>query len=257
MKRVTPAFAAQLFAVSNLAFLGVDIALAHAENHYARIEEWIPLGFSALATVLLLPGLFVPQRRIPLLVGTLSIAIGVAGMIYHLRSGFFLEQTVRGLVYAAPFAAPLAYVGVGLLVLLSRLEKPESPAWGAWVLMLALGGFIGNFVLTLTDHAQNAFYSKSEWLAVASSALACGFLLLAALQPHNRPHLRITLGILFLQVLVGLIGAAMHWEGIVARPGSSFVDRVIHGPPAFAPLLFADLALLAAIGIWSLRRTPA
>lgn len=257
MKRMTPAFAANLFAVANLAFLGADIALAHAENHYARPEEWIPLGFSALATALLLPGLFAAQRRVPIVVGALSIAVGVAGVIYHLRSGFFIEQTVRGLVYAAPFAAPLAYVGVGLLVLLSQLEQPESTAWSTWVLVLALGGFAGNFVLTLTDHAQNAFFSKSEWLAVGSSAFACGFLLLAAMRPQNRTHLSATLAVLFLQVIVGLIGAAMHWEGIAARPGSSLADRVIHGPPAFAPLLFADLALLAAIGIWSLRRTPA
>jgi hypothetical protein len=255
MKRLTPAFAADVFAISNLGFLGVDIALAHQANRYARVEEWLPVAFSAGATVLLAPILFgARMRRIAILVGVLSIALGIAGLIYHLRSGFFLEQTVRGLVYAAPFAAPLAYVGVGLLVLLSRLETPESPTWAAWILMLALGGFIGNFVLTLTDHAQNAFFSKSEWIAVGSAAFAVGFLAIATLRPHDRVHLRITLGVLAIQVVVGIAGAVLHWRGILSRPGP-IVDRVIYGPPAFAPLLFADLALLAGIGMWSLRRT--
>src|SRR5262249_8724194 len=244
MKRLTPAFAAEAFAVSNLGFLGVDIALAHAENHYASRMEWLPVAFSALATILLVPTLFVPLRRITIAVATGAILLGVTGMIYHLRSGFFVEQTLRGLVYAAPFAAPLAYVGVGLLLLLSRLEEPETTIWSAWVLFLALGGFVGNFVLTLTDHAQNAFFSRSEWIAVRSSAFAVGFLLIATLRPNDRAHLRATQLVLLLQVVVGILGAVLHWRGIFARPGATFTDRLLHGPPAFAPLLFADLALL-------------
>jgi hypothetical protein len=148
-------------------------------------------------------------------------------------------------------------VGVGLLLLLSRLEEPETTTWSAWVLVLALGGFVGNFVLTLTDHAQNALFSRSEWIAVGASAFAVGFLVVAAVQPHDRAHLRATQLVMLLQIAVGILGAVLHWRGIFVRPGATFTDRVLHGPPAFAPLLFADLALLAGIGIWSLRRAPA
>ena len=45
------------------------------------------------------------------------------------------------------------------------------------MLLLALGGFVGNFVFSLTDHAQNGFFNPLEWIPVVSSALAVGFLL--------------------------------------------------------------------------------
>ncbi len=42
-------------------------------------------------------------------------------MIWHLRGDFFQEQTLKNLVYTAPFAAPLAYTGLGLLLILDRM----------------------------------------------------------------------------------------------------------------------------------------
>ena len=40
------------FAVFNLAILGLDIYLAHSVNSFAHWAEWIPLGFSAIASAL-------------------------------------------------------------------------------------------------------------------------------------------------------------------------------------------------------------
>src|SRR5262249_33790614 len=150
------------------------------------------------------------MRPIAIAVAAGSIAIGLAGMIYHLQSGFFREQTLRALVYAAPFAAPLAYVGVGLLILLSRLEQPQSLAWSAWVVFLALGGFAGNFVLSLTDHAQNGFFRDSEWIAVGAAAFGVSFLLMAVLRPRDRPLLYICLFVLAGEAVVGLAGQILH-----------------------------------------------
>src|SRR5437588_240426 len=87
-----------------------------------------------------------------------------------------LWVTVFGLVNAAPFAAPLAYTGLGLLLLMNRMVPADTPEWPRWVLLLALGGFFGNFLFSLTDHAQNAFHSWTEWIPVVSSALTVGFL---------------------------------------------------------------------------------
>ena len=47
----------EIFAFANLAFLGMDVALAHASNAFAHRAEWAPVAFSAAATLLLLPGL--------------------------------------------------------------------------------------------------------------------------------------------------------------------------------------------------------
>jgi len=52
LARVAPRRAAHVFAVANIAFLGVDISLAHMENAFARRLESAPIVFSAVATAL-------------------------------------------------------------------------------------------------------------------------------------------------------------------------------------------------------------
>jgi len=115
--------AVEAFVLANLGFLALDVYIAHAVNAFEREAEWIPFYFSLAAPVVLLMSYFVRGRasRITgLLVGWTSVAVGVAGMVFHLQSHFFAEQTIRNLVYTAPFVAPLAYAGLGLLLILDR-----------------------------------------------------------------------------------------------------------------------------------------
>src|SRR5262245_42716078 len=176
----------EVFVLVNLAFLGPDIYLAHSTNSFRHRAEYVPLLFSLAAPVLLLAGAVSLGlwssasiwRLLGLLVGWAAVAVGVAGLLWHLEGRFFRELTLESLVYTAPFAAPLAYTGIGLLLIMNRMVDPESPEWPQWVLLLALGGFVGNFIFSLADHAQNAFFRRTEWIPVAASALAVGFLLL-------------------------------------------------------------------------------
>jgi hypothetical protein len=46
----------------------------------------------------------------------------------------------------------------GMLLILNRMESTASDEWARWILVLSLGGFFGNFVLSLTDHAENGFF---------------------------------------------------------------------------------------------------
>ena len=55
------------------------------------------------------------MRHAGLVVGYASIAVGLAGVAYYLNSQFFSQWTIRSLVYTAPFAAPVAYAGLGFL----------------------------------------------------------------------------------------------------------------------------------------------
>lgn len=259
LPRLAPEHAVEAFIWSNLAFLGIDIALAHAENRYARAAEWVPLGFSALAALLLLPGLLSARRRaasrwLALGIGGAAVLLGVSGMLYHLASAFFERQTLANLVYAAPFIAPLAYVGLGLLLLMTRLQRPEDPDWASWLLLLTLGGCVGNLGLSLLDHAQNGFARPAEWVSVGTAAFGTSFLLVAMLRPGERGFGLLTLGVLGLQAVVGVVGFALHLGADLARPGAALSERLIHGAPLFAPLLFADLALLGAIGLWARLR---
>ena len=115
-------------------------------------------------------------------------------------------------------------------------------------MFFALGGFLGVFVLALCDHAQNGFFHASEWWPVVVSALAAGFLA-TALTDRSGAFARICLGMLGVQALVGLAGFYLHVAADVNGLSASLYENFVHGAPVFAPLLFVDLAVLAAIGL--------
>ena len=246
----------EVFAVFNLVVLGLDIYLAHSVNEFAHLAEWLPLGFSALAPLLLVPGCWRggahlgARRQIGLLVGGASIGVGLLGMFLHLESTFFAEQTLRNLVYTAPFAAPLAYTGVGFLLILNRMEPVPSREWGPWVIFLALAGFVGLLAVALGDHAQNGFFELAEWIPVISAAFAVGFLLTAILRPWDRAFGRVCLGVMGVQALVGGLGFFLHTRADLGGFSESLWENVIFGAPVFAPLLFGNLSILGAIGLW-------
>jgi hypothetical protein len=261
----------EAFIAVNLAFLTLDIYVAHSVNDFRHPAEWIPFGFSivgALAVAANLPGALRYALSRPasaahpfhsgagrwtgLIVGWTSIAVGVAGLIWHLQSHFFRAATLKNLVYSAPFIAPLAYTGIGLLLLVNRLVPHRSRGWARWVLFLAWGGFLGNFGLSLLDHAQNGFYYWTEWIAVVVSAVAVGFVLMLIPGRPNRLLLGLGAAILGLQAITGMVGLGLHLRPLLQPSPAPLLDRIVHGAPVFAPLLFVNLALLAAIGVWHL-----
>jgi hypothetical protein len=271
-----PLAIAELFLVANISFLTVDVAIAHSANDFARPAEWAPVAFSLLAAVALLaaaalagsicpplpprakhPRRAVGTRRwiawvLGLVVGALAVGMGLAGLIFHLQSAFFQQQTLRNLVYAAPFAAPLSYAGLGLLAILNRLVPSRTIEWARWVVFLALGGFLGNFVLSLTDHAQNGFFDGREWIAVVAAAFAVGGLLAALFDYGNRPYLWLCLCMMLVEIIVGLLGWYYHIRAILRSPMNDVWDKILYSAPVFAPLLFANLAILAVLGLWAM-----
>ncbi|MEP7304389.1 MAG: hypothetical protein ABJA98_02615 [Acidobacteriota bacterium] len=251
------------FVVANFAGLVLDIYLAHSENAFRRPVEYVPLYFSAAAPPLLLAGIALRTRAHALwtdvgyLIGWLAVLIGLAGVVLHLDSRFFESRTLRSLTYAAPFAAPLAYTGLGLLLIVNRMVKPDDSEWAQWVLLMALGGFAGNFVFSLTDHAMNGFFNPAEWVPVVSSAFAVSFLLVPFLMEVTRRFLTLCAVVLGAQALVGVLGFALHLQAVVRQPGRTFFERLLSGAPPMAPLLFPNLVILALIGLWVLgRRLP-
>ena len=253
----------ELFVLLNFGGLVLDIYLAHSQNLFRRTSEYVPLYFSLAAAVAL--AIVLPLRRqwpavwrdVGHLVGWLAVATGLAGVVLHLDSRFFDERTIRSLTYAAPFAAPLAFTGLGLLLILNRLVAADTTEWAHWVILLALGGFIGNFVFSLTDHAQNGFFNPIEWVPVVSSAFAIGFLIVPFAAEVGIAYLRLCGAILVVQALVGVIGFGLHAQADFRQPAGSLFERVLTGAPPMAPLLFPNLVVLGGIGLWALSRQPA
>jgi hypothetical protein len=250
----------ELFVTVNLAILAADIYVAHSVNHFARAAEYIPLYFSLaasalLAVVIVLRWVFhfdAAWRDVGYLIGWLSILVGLGGVLYHLASSFFLARTLKSLTYAAPFAAPLAYTGLGFLLLVNRMVAPRSAEWAHWVILMALGGFFGNFVLTLTDHASNGFFTRTEWIPVVSSAFATGFLIVPLITTVTRRFLDLCLIVLIVQGLVGVLGFWYHLQANLIAPEHTLFEKLVNGAPPLAPLLFPNLVGLALIGLWAL-----
>ncbi len=248
------------FAWSNLTFLAVDILVAHSANQFKHREEWIPFFFSVFCAVPLIlslrricnPAAEPVSLRMVKICGGISILIGISGLGYHLASQFLRQQTIKNLVYTAPLIAPLAYAGIGLLLLFNRTTR-ESRDWAHAMLFLAIGGFFGNFVLTLCDHAQNGFFYREEWVAVISAALAVGFLSATILMTPGGAWPRIIGSVMALQAIVGMVGLGFHLRGEILQRGLTW-DALVFGPPIFAPLLYPNLAIVAAFGLFELYR---
>ena len=132
------------------------------------------------------------------------------------------------------------------------MVSDREPEWAQWVIFLALGGFVGNFIFSVTDHAQNGFFHRTEWIPVVSSAIAVGFLIVPLLVRTNRAFLRLCGGVMLAQVAVGAIGFGLHARADWHGTGENLFLRIVHGAPIFAPTLFCDLAVLAGIGLWVL-----
>lgn len=249
----------EAFAVLNVGVLAFDIYLAHSVNQFRNHAEYIPLIFSATAPLFLIVGLTLRYRWPPVwkdlgyLVGWVAVLVGLTGVILHLESRFFYERTLQSLTYSAPFAAPLAYTGLGFLLIMNRMVDPESEEWGQWVLFLTLGGFVGNFVFSLADHAGNGFFHPLEWVPVVASAIAVGFLAVPLMMRVSRQYIELCAALLFLQAGVGFWGFFLHAAGNLRGPSVHPFDNFIYGAPPMAPLLFPNLMVLGLIGLWQLR----
>jgi len=236
------------FVAANLAFLAIDILLAHSINQFAHWAEWIPFCFSVIAPPFLILG---REKKRSIVIGVISISIGVIGALLHLESQFFKDFTLKSLVYTAPFVAPLAYGGLGLLVIANELFEASETRWSYAVLFAACGGYFGNFILALCDHAQNGFFHWSEWIPVVAGALGTGFLGAPMLLDATWRYTRAALFVMGIGVIVGSLGFVLHLRAdIMAR---EFVFRA----PLFAPLLFPNLSLLGAFALFDLQSKKA
>jgi len=258
-----PWFLVDAFCLVNLGFLTLDIYLAHSFNEFRKWQEYIPLYFSALTPFVLGTGLILRSRwravwaDLGYLVGWSAVLIGLTGVLLHLDSLFFYERTIKSLTYSAPFIAPLAYCGLGFLLVMNRMVDSQSKEWAEWTVFFALGGFVGNFGLTLSDHAANGFFYRTEWVGVGASAVAVGFLVTPLLLQVSRGFLSLCALVLVAEAAVGVWGFLLHAEANLHGPSTHALRNFTFGAAPFAPLLFPNLVMLGMIGLWRLHSLAA
>ena len=244
------------FIIANLAFLALDVFLAHSINNFVHPAEWVPFYFSLGASGLLALTVFTERKRgkywCRISIGWGGIGIGITGMIFHLNSHFFSSLTLKNLIYAAPFVAPLAFTGLGFLLIMNSMISDADSEWAQWVVFLAGCGWCGNFILSVFDHAQNGFFNPSEWLSVFASAFAVGCLVTLLFRTHQRFFFKFCGVVLGINFIVGIVGFIFHFSANLQLPAVEQIDKFLYGPPLFAPLLFPNLSVLAILGIWKL-----
>src|SRR3954451_24080823 len=84
----------EAFVLVNLAFLALDIYLAHSVNEFRHPAEYVPLYFSLAAPPVLLAALVLGDglgyraawRDLGHLVGWAAVAVGLSGVVLHLDS---------------------------------------------------------------------------------------------------------------------------------------------------------------------------
>ncbi len=253
-----PWFPVEAFCLVNLGFLTLDIYLAHSFNEFRKWPEYLPLYFSSVAPLVLGIGLTLKSRYADVwrdlgyLVGWGAVVMGLTGVILHLNSLFFYERTLKSLTYSAPFIAPLAYTGLGFLLVMNRMLDSQSREWAEWTLFFALGGFVGNFGLTLSDHAENGFFYATEWVGVWASAIAVGFLVMPLLLRVSRGFILLCAAILLGEAGVGVWGFFLHAAANLQGPSTHALKNFTFGAAPFAPLLFPNLVLIGIIALWRL-----
>ncbi|MCG9127400.1 hypothetical protein JT359_07360 [Candidatus Poribacteria bacterium] len=245
-----------IFIVANLAFLALDVFIAHSVNAFAHPAEWIPFYF-ALGASLLLAIVRLGRTRIwknycCFTIGASAIGIGVSGMFFHLGSEFFSDLTLKNIVYTAPFVAPLAFTGIGLLLIMNRMISDKDLEWSQWIVFIAWVGWCGNFILSVFDHAQNGFFNPSEWIPVFASAFAVGCLGTLFFISPEPLFFRFCIIVLVINFIVGVLGFFLHLTTDLQAPGITQIDKFLYGAPILAPLLFPNLSILAGLGIWSM-----
>ena len=144
----------EIFAFGNLAFLALDIYLAHRVNDFAHPAEWIPIYFSATVPLLLIPGIIRRRhndrlsRKAGFAVGVssilvavvrqldrqlhracvfvmgLHILVGVLGFALHATADIHgpADSVRDNFIYGAPVFAPLLFWNLAILAIIGLWE---------------------------------------------------------------------------------------------------------------------------------------
>ena len=237
---------------SNFAFIGVDVLMAHSQNNYFR---WalIPVAYSVGAVLAVLAAIIFHgsglARRGFQATMWLGVLVGVAGTFFLLHGNSTSGQVSfhRLLIEGSPIAAPIAFAGIAAFALVS--EHRRGPARRFSLLILVGIGFSAAAVAAFLDHARLDFRPGYTLIPVVLGTVAAISCFYIATCRAEAAETRIFLTILALSAFMGLAGFVFHVLGDLAGTEGIVWVRFLYRNPILGPLLFCDLAFLAALSI--------
>lgn len=242
----------------NYLIVFVDVLIAHALNRFFPSYEWIPIIFSPIAALSAALLLIKPKLGWTMLLNIVinfsGIVTGILGFGFHLQ-GASAGNVVSfsGLTSGNPVFAPLAFVALGSIGLLTTLDDhPNSRTYNMtqktrWLLLATAFWFLATALVAYFDHARTGFTNLYTWIPFYMGTFAAIILLFQAYSNSER-GLSILLGTtMFLSFTVGLLGFAFHLSADLAGRGSILWSRVFYQAPGLAPLLFCDLGIWGAL----------
>jgi hypothetical protein len=260
----------------NELLLGLDTYLAHQVNGTITTYEWIPIIFGPSAgVILLIGGLIALRKRMAAnLIGTFvflcSITIGMLGSYFHwtrtiLPGAPAGEQIqIPLIILAPPLLGPITFALVGILGLTAawqeetadggtlvlagglRLHMPYSKT-RAYFFLVGIGASITT-LSSMIDHAYSGFQNPFTWIPTTVGLFSTAvFIQLGFIQQPTREDLATYTAAVALLLLTGLVGAGLHINQNLTSLGGIVGERFIRGAPIMAPMLFANMGMLALI----------
>ncbi len=264
----------------NMGFTTFDVWLAHGMSRMQTLYMIIPLMCLPLGAIP--PAwLALTNTRHPLVVwshllGMVTCAmIGLMGFAFHLRTAVLPggDFVWAWAIFSAPALAPVAFAGIAVLGIIAALKEMRRthfllPGFTVFTLGLTkrrlyfIAIAIGLGAATLTaaiEHSQGGYENWTEWVPVLFGGACAGAAFGYALR--RDPKWREMIGVLLfgaVATLLGVVGFAFHASYDLGDSGSINIERLIHGAPLFAPMLFADLGalMIIAAGRKPLQVTP-
>lgn len=265
-----------LMVAINLAFLGLDIFLAHGMNGTIRPYEMIPIVFGpAAGFVLLIAGAISLRRRreailLAFLVLALSIVVGLLGAYFHVAraippySPARMDFILALFVFAPPVIGPLTFSLVGVLgVIAAVVEDPPNsgrmviPGLVSWRVpfsktqqyLIWVGlGILATLLSSVLDHGRSNFVNPNVWIPTVTGVFAVvATVTLGILEKPSRGDYITFFVSMAVLIVVALLGFVFHVQTDLARMNAIVPERFMRGAPFLAPLLFADMAALGLV----------
>ena len=267
-----------LLAAFNQLFIALDIYLAHSINGTLKPNEWMPIGYGAVAGIVLLAAGAIALRqrilatRLANFVFIVGIVVGLLGAWFHLNrtvlldSGLLSPEAVSTLIWAPPVIGPLFFILVSVLgISAAWVEAPvdsgrlrlsgsrhiQMPYSKTRAYMLITAIFIlATLISSVLDHARLEFSNPWVWLPVAAGLF--GFttaLFIGCAGTADSGDIATHAFAMILLIATGLAGFVLHADASMTSAGQVVVERFLRGSPALAPLLFCNVGVMGLLAM--------